>query len=50
MKVKDLINELEKLDGELEIRTKERYSEGFRPLTEVQVKYETLDKSYVYIG
>ena len=50
MKVKELINELEKYDGDLEVMTKERYSEGVRKVSEVSEKYETLDKSYVYIS
>lgn len=50
MKVKELIEKLEQFDGELEVKTKARYSEDVRPLTSVGRKYETLDSSYIYVG
>ena len=50
MKVKELIMELEKHDGDLEVMTRERYSEGVRKVSEVTKKYEALDKAYVYIS
>ena len=50
MKVKDLIKKLEQFDGELEVKTKARYSEDIRPLNSVGVKYGSLDDVYVYIG
>lgn len=50
MKVKELIEKLEKYDKDLEVYTKERYSEGMRPVTEVQEKYVSLADKIIYIS
>ena len=50
MKVKELIKELEKYDEELEVHTKERYSEGMKPITEVHEKYVSLSDKIIYIS
>lgn len=50
MKVKDLIKELEKCDGNLEVKTKSRYSEDMKPVTSVIEKFVSLDKKIVYIS
>ena len=50
MKVKELIEKLERFDGELEVKTKARYSEDIRPLSIVRKEYERLDYVYIYLG
>lgn len=50
MKVKELIEKLECFDEDLEVQTKNRYSEDMKPVTEVTRKYLSLDKSIIYIS
>lgn len=50
MKVKELKMKLEEFDDEDEVKTKERYTEGVKPVTEVRLKYASLDEKYVYIS
>lgn len=50
MKVGDLIKLLEQMPQDDEVKVSERYSEGYRQVTIVRKEYETLDKTYCYIG
>lgn len=50
MKVKELIRKLEELDDDYEVKTKERYCEGWKPVTSVEKKFASLDEVFVYIG
>lgn len=50
MKVKEMIEKLKEFDGELELKTKARYSEDIVNVSLCKMQYETLDKKYVYIG
>lgn len=50
MKVKELIKELEKYDGELEVKVNNIYREELMSLTIVREQYKTLDERYIYIG
>lgn len=49
MKVKELIEKLKEFDDELEVVTWNIYREEVMPVTSCTLKYETLDKRYVYI-
>ena len=50
MKVKELIKELEKYDGDLEVLTRRRYTEDMKPVTGLKVKYLSLNKKVIYLG
>ena len=50
MKVEELIRELEKFDGDLDVKTDNMYRMETISVSEVRVRYVSLDESYVYIG
>ena len=50
MKVKELIEKLKEYDDELEVKTRNRYTEDMKPVTQVTEKYISLDKTIIYIG
>lgn len=50
MKVKDLIEELEKYDGDLEVVVRRPYTEDMKPLTEVREMFPSLDKRILFFG
>lgn len=49
MKVKEMIEKLKEFDDDLEVMTLNMYREEIMPVTSCTLKYETLDKRYVYI-
>lgn len=50
MKIKELINILQEYDENIEVMTKDRYTEDMKPVTSAEKKYLSLDKVIVYIG
>lgn len=50
MKVKEVIEQLKKYDEEIEVMTKDRYTEDMKPVTSISEKYVSLDKRIIYIG
>lgn len=50
MKIKELISILQGYDENIEVMTKDRYTEDMKPVTSAEKKYLSLDKVIVYIG
>lgn len=50
MKIKELISILQEYDENIEVMTKDRYTEDMKPVTSAEKKYLSLDKVIVYIG
>ncbi len=50
MKVKELIEKLQEFDGELEVKSDNRYRQDIMSVTMCKIQYKSLDEKYVYIG
>lgn len=50
MKVKELIEKLQEFDGELEVKSDNRYRQDIMTVTMCKIQYKSLDEKYVYIG
>lgn len=50
MKVKELIEKLQEFDGDIEVKTDNRYRQEVTRVTMCKLQYKSLDEMYVYIG
>lgn len=50
MKVKELIEKLQEFDGDIEVKTDNRYRQDVTRVTMCKLQYKSLDEKYVYIG